>query len=276
MPNVEMSQKEAEEEVRSINEEIAKEKGISPEPPKKDEGEPAGPEAPLDENLEEPSIPPERKVIEPTNRERDDRIPLSKYQETKKALEEEKASLSAKVEQLTADLVKATTSQAMGDRLKKFSETHGISEDAARDMVQIVLDEVKPKADDTTTKKVELFIKKQEAEEKFQGELAHLFQEVPEAAEYAAEIRTQAFASGNLERSLYEIFHRFVKTDTTERKKTGETSRPSRGNQTGFDVKKVIEKINSGAAKPFEGLTSEQTDQVFSYMEKTGSRYTNR
>ncbi len=271
MPNpVSMSDAEAKAEYDSIQREIAESKGHKVEDPvgdepKEGEGEPGDDKDP---KVDPPAADPVD--VDPKDPEpKDDRIPLKKFLDTKNTLESEKADLKATVEKLTADLQRATTSKGMSEKIKVFSEKHGMEQAAALDLVQLVLDEVKPTE---ATQKIEHFIKKQETDEKFEHELSALLADSPEALERANEIRALAFEEGNLDKSLYEIYHRFVKP--TEKKKTGESSRVARPVvRTGFDIKSVMDKVAANTPGALNGLTDEQVDQVFAAMEKTGSRY---
>ena len=270
-----MSDAEAKAEHDDIQAEIAREKGIAVEKPAEAAevpakgDEPENDEVPADEAEElpeeekpdvDPAIPPK------------DFVPLRKFQDTKKTLEDKVGTLESKVQQLTQDLATATTSKDMQAEIKAFSEKHGMAEDAALDLVQLVLDKVKPTE---ALSKVENFIKKQEIDEKFQSEFDSFVAESPEAADRANEIKALAFKEEYASMSLYEIFHRFVKP--TEKKKTGESSRTTRAAvRTGFDPKAVIEKLKANTPGAMDGLTPEQQDQVFETMEKTGSRYNNR
>ena len=276
MTNQQMSEEEAKKEHDDIQAEIARERGEKREAPKEEEAE----EEKRDEGEAGDVTDPEEKDppeadsegVDPKDEPRDDRVPLKKFQETKKNLEGEKAELQSKVVELTEALKKATTSKGMSDKIKSFSEKHGMEEAAALDLVQLVLDEVKPSE---ATQKIEHFIKKQEIDEKFQSELDAFIAENPEAADRADEIRAKAFEEGNLDKSLFEVFHRFVKP--TEKKKTGESSRNTRTpGKVGFDVNKVIEDAKANKPGALKGLTNEQLDQVFEEMDKTGSRYNNR
>lgn len=265
---MQMTEEEAKKEHDEIQAEIAKSKGQG-EPEKKPE-EDKGDEPDVTEDPEE--VDPADKGeegVEPKKPETDDSIPLPKYMQLKNDSAKEKAELETKVSDLTEALKKATTSKGMDEKINKIAETHGMPAEAVRDLAQMILDEVKPAE---TNKAVEAFIRKQEADEKFQAEFAQLVEDVPGATDRLDEIRAKAFEEGNLDKSLFEIYHRLDKP--AGKKKTGESSRPSRVAATaGFDPKKVIEKLNSGASGALEGLTPEQQDQVFALMEKSGSRY---
>jgi hypothetical protein len=279
-----MSDAEAQKEVEDIQAEIAKERGEDPSQKKEDTNEPGDHEAEKDSKDETKeddttSTDEEDEVIEPRTALKDDqKVPLSKYQDTKKGLETKLSEKDVEIARLTEELNTSKTSKAIGDKVKAYAEKHSMDESAVLDMVQLIRGENEL---DTSTKQVieksALLIKKQEALDKFQSELNDFITEFPDAAEKAAEIQKLAFAKDNLNKPLYEIYHRFVKTGetvATPGKKTGEVSRGvSRTTVQKFDVTKVVEKINAGTAKPFEGLNDTQIDEVFAHMEKTGSRY---
>lgn len=292
MPDINMSDEEAKKEYDDIQAEIAKEKGINPEkkedPEKEEEkSEPAESEEDAADKAEdrpqqkrEPLPEDGDEDIDLEDEPKDNRkVPLSKYQDTKKALEAEKAGLQSQVEKLTADLNREKTAKGISDKVKTYAEKHGMAEDAVLDLVQLVKGESELDKDTKSViEKSALALKKAEAEEKFQTELSQFIAENPDAKGHEAELRAKAFEKGNLDKSLFEIFVRNFKTDAPiERKKTGEVSRTvSRTNTTVFNPQKIIEKVESGAAKPFEGLTDTQIDEVFELMEKTGSRYIKR
>jgi hypothetical protein len=288
-----MTEEEAQKEYEDIQAEIARGKGQpsqkkDPEEKVTTEDEPdAGKGADDKGDDDDKSRNPDRREVPPKSDdpgiEPDDAdkgkqtVPLSKYQETKKTLEGEKATLATKVEELTAELNKAKTAGQIGDKVKSFSDKHGIAEEAVLDLVQLVRgeSELDPGTKEVI-KKAEISLKKQEAEDKFSQELAGFFADTPEAKDYEAEMRAKAFEKGNLDKSLFEIFHRFVKpADGQPKKKTGEANRgATRQTTTTFDPAKTAEGLEKGTIK-INSLTTEQQDQVFDYMEKTGSRYTN-
>lgn len=273
-----MSDEEAKAEVESIQAEIAKSRGEdTPEDKKPVDDVVVDEEDKGDENADDDKHPDDKedapdeddKGNEPKKPKTDDRVPLPKFMQLKKDSENEIAQANAKITELTDALRKATSSKGMEDKIAKFSETSGMPVESVRELAQIILDEVKPAE---TNKRIEDFIKKQEADQKFDNEFAELLEDVPGAADRLDEIKAKAFEEGNLSKSLFEIYHRLEKP--ADKKKTGESSRPSRVAATvGFDVKKVIETLKNDVPGALKDLTPEQQDQVFEHMNKTGSRY---
>lgn len=289
LPHEHLSDEDAEKEYQEIQAEIAKEKGQDPD--KKDpeeEGEHKEPEdqdepGEDDDKSKRTEHQPREKSqdVDPDKEPEDgkkDMVPLSKYQDTKKTLEGENATLQSEVERLTLELNQSNTKKAIGDKVKAYAEKHGMSEEAALDLVMLVKGENALDADTKVViEKSQNLIKKQEAEEKFNQELADFINEFPEAADQKDVLRAKAFEKDNLNRSLFEIYHRFAKPEeSAPKKKTGEASRPARSTVQTFDVKTVAERVSKGVAKPFDGLSEAQVDEVFDYMEKHGSRYTNK
>lgn len=287
--NGQMTEAEAKAEHDAIQAEIAKEKGYEAEeaaPEKEEEvDEPAD-----DTELEdEPTGKPERKVrealpededegIDPESESKNDRkIPLSKYQATKKKLETENLEKAAEIERLTTELNKQKTDKTVSEKVKAYAEKTGQSEEDILDLVQLIRgDNALDKETREVIQQSAIALKKQAALDAFQSEVDTFVEEFPEAAGHEADFRKLAFEKENLGKSLYEIYHRQIKSDPAPKKKTGEVSRgATRQTGTAFDVDKIIAKAESGASKPFDGLSDAQIDEVFAKMEKTGSRYTN-
>lgn len=284
-----MSDEEARLEVEDIKATIAKEKGFDPEkedPEKKEDAEEPDHQDEDDnanddkskQERQDPADVGEKDVDPESPKTRGETVPLSKFQETKKTLEAKAQDLQSQVETLTEQLNRDNTEKSIGDKVKKFAEKTGMDESAVLDLVAMVRGE---SALDKDTKEVieksALALKKAEAQEQFDSEISAFLAEFPDAADHERELRTKALEKGNLDKSLFEVFNRFVKPDITTKKKTGESGRgSSRSSAPTFDLQKVIEKVSNGTPKPFEGLTKEQEDQVFDYMEKTGSRYNGR
>lgn len=212
---------------------------------------------------------------EPPHRERG--VPPRKFQNLKRILKETTEAKDGEIARLTQELEAAKGSKETDASIKEFADKHSMSEEMVADLIKIAKGKT-PTLDSATlesVKKAELFAKKQEAIEAFENEFSDLVKELPDAAAHADLIRKEAYKESNLNRSLYEIFNRFVKPNVSQTRKTGETTRgPSgvRGNKT-FNVEGVAAKIKSGAAGAFDGLTGDQIDAVFEHMDKTGSRF---
>lgn len=283
-----LSEEEARKEVESINAEIAKAKGIDLEEknePEKKTSEPADQEEPKEES-EDDLDQDDEEDVDPTKRTgNDQRMSVSRHLAQKAKIEAkaaeaeaEKETLAAKVKELTDELSKLKTSQAVGSKIKEFSEKHGMDEAAATDLVQIVMEQVKPADRSAQDDRLARLLQKQDAEDAFAGELSSLFQTEPDAADHVAKIRAEAYKKENINLSLYEVYNRFVKPTITEKRKGGEVSRgTSRQNASkSFDPADVAKRIEGGEAGLLKTLTAEEQDKLFTYMEKTGSRYINK
>lgn len=289
-----MSDEEANQEHDDIQREIAKGKGQTaavddkPEPKeeKEEEKEPAPKESedkPQEEEKPEDSKEGDEKEPEVPTTRTARHIPLSKYQELKKELRDTTAAKDTEITQLKRDLESAKTNKDLGTVVKTFAEKHNVSEDFAKDMLDMAKAAM-PKPDESQSqvlKKAELLIKKQEATEAFNNEIAGLIKDVPDAANFKDKIREEAFKEGNLDKSLFEVFHRFVKpkddADAEPPKKRGAevTRGPSsvRNGPPAFDPKKVAEDLRNNVPNVLSKLSDKQIDEVFDHMEKNGSRY---
>lgn len=290
--NAHMSDEEAKKEHEDIQREIAKGKGLTAaiDDPKDDkdgeEKEPVSkeekaPDAPEPKDSEEGKDEEDDVVVPPTRTDR--RIPLAKYQELKKELRETTEAKDGEIVQLRKDLEAAKSNKEIGSVVKEFAEKHNVSEEFAKDMLDMAKAAM-PKSDpsrEAVISKAEVFIKKQEANEAFENEFSTLLKDVPDAADLKAKIRLEAFKESNLDKSLFEVFHRFVKPtlnadDAPPAKRGAEVTRGPSSTRNGppaFDPKRVAEDIKNNVPGAMSKLSDKQVDEVFDYMEKNGSRY---
>lgn len=291
-PSVSLSEEEAKKEHDDIQAEIARSKGIKPEgddDPSEDKGkdvEPGKSDDEVDPKKEDPTKDEEDLDPEDVDPEEEE-IPktrkpslLGKYQNEKKdreAAQARVAELEQSVAKLTDDLNRTKTADQLKDKVKAYAEKHGMSEEAAMDLVLLAKEGLQP---DSETKSIlqesKVLIQKNKANQDFESEFSKLIVELPEAEQVRDKIRQAAFKDENLSRSLFEIFHRLQRDTTPAKKKTGEAPRGAIGRDATvktFDVKAVAEKVKSGQSGSLQGLSGEQQDEVFAYLDKEGSRY---
>lgn len=286
-----MTDAEAEAERKSIEDELATEKGIDPKTGKPIAKEPVAQEE--EEPVKEPEEKPkEEEDGEPAKEEKSDEeeadegqkpakertqryIPLPKFQELKKSAAEKDAEIA----RLKGEIDRSNTEKARDAKIKAYAEKHSMTEEAVRDLFAINEPEkpqepakpaVEPAVDKTADQK------KQEAETAYTTELAGLLEEVPEAKGHEDEIRKAAFKKGNETKSLYEIFHREIKPSIIPKKKTGEQSRGAAGRESDKapDFEKIQSDLASGKTGVLDKLSGEEQDKYFAWIEKKGSRYT--
>lgn len=298
-----MSAEDAQKEHDDIQAEIAKEQGIDPEtgkPLAKDKAEEHRDPADEDEDpTKDPADPPKKpkddkdpedpeededdpEDEDPEGRKPKQRIPLSKLQDFKKKSRQEKETLISqladkenKIKELEGKLSDSTTSEDRKKQIQAYAEKHGMEVDAVEELLDLV---PKPTLDpqiEKSAKLIEIEGKKLQAETDFKNELDTLIEEFPEAEDVRDAIRKEAFKKENLSKSLYEIYTRYVKTETLPKKKTGEVSRSANraAAPATTDIGKIIENAEKGLPGALEGLSDDILDKVFEEMGKRGSRY---
>lgn len=278
-----MTDEEAKAEHDAIQAELAKEHGhtdevetelkpgdegyVEPEEVKTDEAESDEDE---DEEVEEEEELPKKGRS----------VPISKYQTLKKTSQEKIAEALNKAEAAEAEAAKwkakvdnSASTEEQDKKIAAYADKHGKTVEEVRELFDLIpTPHVDPEAK-AAEARIKLMAKKAEAEEAFETEYAKLVGEVPEAAKARDKIRAAAFKEENLDKSLYEVFHRSIKPETTVIK-TGETSRPARRENAGEpDYKKVMEDIKKNVPDAMKGLSDKQLDTLFDLMDKEGSRY---
>ncbi len=296
-----MSEADAKKEHDDIQREIAESKGIKVDPkdevpPDEEKGEDeepgevkepkVTPKSKEDDDTEDDDADDEGEDVDPADDSEKPRKKslLGKLQHEKhlrQTAEADAAKAKADLAKLTEDLRRTKTADAMKDKVKAYAEKHGMSEEAAMDLVLLTQDVNKP--DESTRsvlEKSKALIQKDEASKAFETELSSLIGEIPEAADLREKIQAEAYKPENLTKSLFEIYHRLNRAPVIPKKKTGEASRGAPGRETNantFDVKAVAAKVESGQQGALNGLSGEEVDKVFALLEKKGSRYsTNR
>lgn len=298
-----MTEDEAQKEVDEINADIARSKGIDPETGEK-LGAPKDPAEPKEEEEEtEPDADPKKPKREAPEKESDaedeededldedededdspkkrtaDRIPLKKFQQYKAKSREEIAGMKNQIDDLTSKLSEATTKKEIGGEIKAFAEKFDMPEEAVSELILLAAKATKGTAtlDPDTLKAVkeaQVIGKKQEAEKAFEAEFSDLIKDNPDAEEARAQIRKEAYKDGNLDKSLFEIYHRFVKPEVVPKKKTGEASRgANRDGVKTIDFAKIAEDVRNNVPGALANLSGEQQDKLFEWMETNGSRY---
>lgn len=278
MSDKQLSEAEAKKEYEDIQAELAA--ANEGEKPKEEEkpipDEPEENPNPKEEKDEPEDQPEEAEKPVEVKQRRGEMVPLSKYQTVKKESEDALKGKDEVIANLTAELNKSKTQKEMGTVVKQFAEKHGVTEDFVLEMADMLKGQSALDPDTAATlKKSQAFIAKQEAEEAFQSEFQGLVADYPEAAERMQEVRTQAYKDGNLNKSLFEIYTRYVKPADPVRKKTGETTTRSGRDNAGdkFDLQKTADRVYKQEPGALKGLTDEQTDAVFDHIAKNGSRY---
>lgn len=285
-----ITQEEADAEVKSINEEIAREKGINP-PEKKADDTPKEEEPAEEKPTEDPKKPEEGKKPEDgdedddegddsdDDEDEDDKGPKKRHVSLRKytKLTEKLNDKDATIAKLTADLNKATTTSGAKEKVRAFAEKHGWSEEQVVEFLDLTKSESALDPDVLETiKESKQLVEKAKAEKAFNSEVAELISEFPEAKDVVDLLKKEAFKKENLERSLYEVFVRFVKpTLAPPPHKGAESTRANRTTTASkdFDPAKIAERVKAGENGLLNGLTGDQQDKVFEFMEKSGSRY---
>ena len=287
-----MTDEEAKQEHDDIQAELAKKHGVEAKPEEKPEDEDVEKEEAVEEEHEtkdEPDEPEKEDEDEPkAKKDKEDKdlvdpedpkssryMPISKYQDLKREDREIIAAKDKKIQELSDELNKAKTVSAIGDKVKTFAEKHGVTEEMAIDLVTLVKGEnaLDPKTQEIL-QKTEARFKKEELTEAFENEFADLVKETPEAASLKETLKAKAYEKDNLNRSLYEIFHRQLKT-APEKKKTAESTRASSGRENGksLDFNKIAEDIKNNVSGALGKLSGEDQDRFFDWAEQNSSRY---
>lgn len=288
---------EDKKEYEEIQAEIAASKGLKPDgtplnkegdqneddkeevETKTDEDDQKDDKDPEDDDSEEEDKVDDTKVRNPQNR-----IPLSKLQDFKAKSREEKAALitqlsekDTEIETLKRKLETTTSSEDRKKKVDAYVEKHGGDPEMVQDLLDLI---PTPAIDPSLTESAKLIqveAKKIEAQKAFDNEFASLLDDTPDAAEFRDQIRKEAYKEENLNKSLYEVFNRFVKPNAKPKVKGGESSRPNNRvatTDTGNDIDKIIERVEKGESGALNGLSDDVLDKVFDRMEKKGSRYT--
>ncbi len=272
-----MTDEEAKKEHDEIQKELAEEKGGKPEDTEEDE-DPKEEEEEADEEPEEEDESDEEE--EPDEDEKSkDMIPLSKYQDTKKSLEAEMATLEQKVKELTDELGKAKTAPEVNEKIKAFAEKHDFPQEAITDLYAMLKEEAKldPKTVEIL-KETENNLKIQKAKDAFESEFSDLLGDFPEAKEAKSKLQKLAYKPENLQKSLMEIYYRQVRPTVVEKKKGAESSNRSggrevQGKSAGLDFKKIADDIRNNVPNTLGKLSPEDQDKFFEWADKNGSRY---
>jgi hypothetical protein len=282
-----MSDAEAKKEYEEIQAELAGKKGetiiepeeIEKEVEKEEEKEPEEKDEDTDDDKSKDQIEEdeESEELDSTLLTRKPRTLLAKLQETKRIAKEEAEKKDREIADLRTKLETRETAEKMADDIKKYAEKHGKSEEEVMDLVAMMQkgmtkdDKAKP-----IIEKAEVLLKKEEAKEAFENEFSGLLEEFPETKDVKDAIRKEAYKEKNLDKSLYEIYLRYVKPIVIPKRKTGESSRggQDRGNSKGeIDFAKIAENVKNNIPGALKDLTGEQQDKLFDWMQKNGSRY---
>ncbi len=296
-----LTEEEAAKELAEINAEIAKKKGLDPEtgePIKKDgDDEPDEKKKeeevePKDEGKDEDDKSDEDKDADDDADETDEddegevtptpvRKPktlLAKLQETKRVAREEAEAKDKKIAELQAIVDESKNLKAADTEIKDYAEKYGMSEEQVRDQFKI-LEKFIPKQKTEANPildKAAILIQKQEAKEAFEKEFSELLTDFPETRDLREKIQKEAYKPENLQKTLYEVYQRYVKPSVTIKKKTGESTRTGGrdGGDAGTpDFAKIAENLKNSVPNALKGLSGEQQDKLFDWMEKQGSRY---
>lgn len=297
-----MTDEEAKKEHDDIVKEIAREKGITIDEDEDEKKDKEGDENDNDEKEEKEEKEPDAAEEEESEDEEDElddedevdeededskptpvRKPkslLAKLQETKRKAREESAEKDKKIAELSLMVEEGKTAKAMEDDIKEYAEKFGMPVEQVKDQFSILSkhfakskNEANPVLD-----KAAILIQKSEAKEAFENEFSDLTTEFPETKGLKEKIKAEAYKDSNLNKSLYEIYLRHVKPTITVKKKTGEGSRGGAGRgeaaNAPLDFNKIAENVRNNVPNALKGLSGEDQDKLFAWMEKSGSRYT--
>ncbi len=294
-----LTEEEAAKELAEINAEIAKKKGLDPEtgepikkegedePDEKKKGEEAEPkdedkgddESDKDEDAADADETDEEDEGEVTlTPVRKPKSLLAKLQETKRIAREEAEAKDKKIAELQAIVDEGKNLKAADTEIKDYAEKYGMSEEQVRDQFKI-LEKFIPKQKTEANPildKAAILIQKQEAKEAFEKEFSELLTDFPETRDLREKIQKEAYKPENLQKTLYEVYQRYVKPSVTIKKKTGESTRTGGrdGGDAGTpDFAKIAENLKNSVPNALKGLSGEQQDKLFDWMEKQGSRY---
>lgn len=291
--STQMTDEEAKKEHDEIQAQIAKEKGEKDAPVLETE-------APPPDKLDEKTIEPQedkdvknKDVPEDTEGDEADdsdlvdpekktsrRIPLSKFQDLKKKSKGQIEALEKQVAELSSKLDSKSTEKSISEKVKTLSEQTGISEEALLQIIQVGKEsaQIDPKTLETI-KSLEIKAQKDDARASHEAEIQAFITEFPEAKDSVTDLRKKSLEDSNLNKTLYEVYHRYVKTPeiTVEKKITGERSRGGRDiTPAGINFQKIADDVKNNVPNTLGKLTPEQQDQFFTWAEKTGSRYTRK
>lgn len=290
-----ISAEEAKAEVDSINAEIAKSKGIDPatgksatepkdpEPSKTVEDiEPAGDDKQIDPEKDNKADPEpddeDKEIVTPKPRRQSRVVPISKYQELTTILGQK----DTRIAELEGKLSAHDTAVQRADKLKKFVEVSGMSEEASAILFD-TFGNVKAPALDAESKEVidqaKIAIKKQEAEEAFKTEFDGLLKHYPDAEEKYDAVRAAAFKPENLNKSIYEVYLEDIDPEPKAPRRGAEPARGGGRRETNAgkpDYAQLARDVQANKPDVVKSLTLEQQDEFFDYLEKNGSRYSSK